>query len=222
MLLSGCEQESSIPTMPRAAILAGAESMLAGCTANLDGNGDIAEAGLVAAGWKPVRRTMSAVVEKDNSVGLKDEVRSPDTPSTLKSTRDHEATTWTHGGWIAELFVSRNGGAFSERMPGECSISFHGKEKDTAESVRGLLAGKYGRPVRIGTRSRGGDYLTPRWFGREIHAQYWALPHHDVYWVSSAPRFARIEVVAMPDRSQLSRWSDAQPGFRVHIPEAAD
>lgn len=219
LALSACGTESTLPISPRDAIVAGAQRTLAGCTVPLDPNGDINEAGLTAAGWTPATRTRSAIVEVNNTVGPQDQPQPPTRPSKLNAANEHESSVWRAPGLPAELYLSRNGGPFETRMPGECSIQFRGDARETGDLVRDLLTRKYGRPVRVGTRSAGGDWLTPRWFESEIHAQYWRLPRHDVYWVSSDPRFAAIEVVAMPDRAKLDKWSNAQPDSRVYIPE---
>lgn len=218
-ILGACGTESSLPVMSRAAIAAGAERTLAACTAALDANGDIAEAGLKAAGWRPTKRTKMAIIQTGNSVGPKETEQPLNRPAELATASEYENSFWRHPGLAAELYLERNGGPFEKRTPGECSISLRGDNRETADQVRALLVRKYGRPVRVGTRSPGGDWLTPRWFEREIHAQYWRLPTHDVYWVSSDPKFAAIEVVAMPDRTKLDQWSRAKPDSRVYIPE---
>lgn len=210
LLLSGCSQESSSQTMSRTAILEGAESMLAGCTAGLDTNGDIGEAGLVAAGWKVTKRTRSEFVMENNVGSVRESAQPLNAPSTLRSKREYEWTNWIHPGSTAQLDVERHGGAVSERIQTECRIGFLGSERETAEDVRALLVRKYGKPARTGLRSSGGDFLAPKF---ESHYQYWRLPHHDLFWVSADPTDVSLEVTAMPDG--VMRFEQADDELRA-------
>lgn len=221
--LAGCQEEGApgLPAQSQQAIASGVDAMLAGCTGPLASDGNIGEEGLRAAQWVPVKRVQMDVVDDGKTVGTVDKALPPQSPAVLSTDRQSEYSDWIHAGVAGSLYLTRFGGAVGTQNASECTMAFQGKEDRTAEAIRKQLVAKYGAPRRVGTRSSGGDHLTPRFGDKEIHAQYWQLPKHDIYWVSSAGYSASIEVVGMPDRAKLDPTSSAQPMFRAYIPEQA-
>jgi hypothetical protein len=218
--LAGCGQQSNLPMENDAAIALAATQALAGCTAALTETGDIDEAALTAAGWRPVSRTASAIVTENNTTGMRDRTVPPATRTELDDRRSYETSRWSHAGIAARVEIFRNGGPFSERMMDECSLPLRGDD-GTAANVAELLVRRLGPSTATGIRPAGGDWLTPRWFEPEIRVRYWRRPQHDVYWVSSAEDHVTLEVVAMPDRAALDRWSTSRPEAKFYAGGAA-
>jgi hypothetical protein len=208
--VAACAPSSNLPLENDAAITVAATQALTGCTAALTDAGDIDEAALVASGWRPVRRTASVVVTEGNSTGMQNRNVPAETPTELTNADSYETSQWQRSGVAARLDLSRNGGVLPDRTMGECRIAMRGDE-GTAADLGALLARRLGRPTGTGTRSAGGDWLTPRWFEPEIRVRYWRRPQHDVYFVTSVEDHAAIEVVAMPDRDALDQWSTSRP-----------
>lgn len=219
LALAGCDEASSLPVQSDSDIARGVDAVLAGCTGPLAPDGNIGEASLRAAQWVPIKRVQTDVVDNGTTISAVDKQVPVDTPSTLAADRQSESSEWTHSGIVGTLYLTRFGGAVGVQNVGECTMAFRGKGKATAEAIRKQLVSKYGAPQRVGTRSSGGDHLTPRFGEGEIHAQYWQRLTHDIYWVSDASNAASVEVVAMPDRAKLDPTSSGNPQFRVYIAE---
>jgi hypothetical protein len=209
--ISGCAAEpSTVPRADASAITEAVAKALDACTAPLTEAGDIDDAALVAAGWTPVRRLVSAVVTQGNSTGMRDRAVPPAVPTELADSSSYESSDWSFPGIGSPLYLSRNGGPISERTMAECRLTVRGDDS-AARDVAAQLLVRYGPTDGDGIRSPGGDWLTPRWFEPEIRVRYWRRPSHDVYWVSSLEDHATIEVVAMPDRDALDQFSTSRP-----------
>ncbi len=200
VLLCGCASESTLPVDSDAAILSAAAAAIAGCTAPLNADGDIDEAGLLRAGWRPVNRVLSLVVEENNSVGLRDRVVPASEPQLLADGRAYERSEWQRSGVSATLHLSRNGGPIADRVKAQCDISLRSAD-DAAGPVGAMMRRQLGAPGTTGTRSSGGDWLTPRWFEPDIHERGWQRPQHQISWVSSGEEFVAIEIIAAPEEN---------------------
>ena len=210
-LLSACGSSIDLPQQDDALVIRATLATLAACTQKLTDTGDIDEAGLRAAGWVPQKRTLSRLVTVGNSTGAQDRDVPAATPANLPDSASHEYSQWTNPAWQGTLELERQGGANSERFMGRCTLSLMGRGKDTAAQALLAIVNRYGAPSGEGVRSKGGDWLTPRWGERDTMESYWRLERHDVYFATSDPRLASITVVAMPDRDQLDRYSRDRP-----------
>lgn len=204
-MLASCAGQSDLPQEDMAVVLRGALTTLVACSGPLDANGNIDEAAVAAVGWRPRTRRYGEIVTRGDTTGMEERDVPPASPVRLATSRQYESSDWAHPGWQGMLSLSRNGGAISERTMALCEATFYGRDAETADQVLAAMTQRLGEPERRGQRSRGGDWLTPRWFEPTIQEVYWRLPFHDVYWVSSDPRLVTVEVRAMPDRAALGQ-----------------
>lgn len=210
---------TDLPQQDTAIVLRAVLATLAACTQPLDADGNISEPALAAAGWTPESRRVGAIVTRGNSTGMEERAVPPRQPVQLRTSGETEYSEWIHSGWQGALYLSRHGGAISERTMGQCAASYRGSDARTADQALAAMTRRLGSPAGRGERARGGDWLTPRW-DPAVHEVYWRLPFHDVYWTSSNPREVTVEVRAMPDRDQLDRWSPDRPPEQYRIRES--
>jgi hypothetical protein len=221
LTLTACAAEPSTLLRDDAAAITNAVAKaLDACTAPLTEGGDIDDAALVAAGWTPIRRTVSNVVTEGNSTGMRDRAVPPAMPTELTDSNAYESSEWRVPSLNARLHLSRNGGPISERTMSECRLAVRG-DNSAGRDVAAQLLVRYGSTDGDGTRSAGGDWLTPRWFEPDIRVRYWRRPSHDIYWVSSLDDHATLEVVAMPDREALDEFSTSRPAAKFVADSAA-
>jgi len=211
LALASCGAGIDGPRQDTALVLRAALMTLAACTQTLDRDGNVSEARLAAFGWTPRSRRVSVIVRRDDMVTSEDRPLPPGQPSRLRSVEETEYSEWGHPGWEGLIYLTRQGGAVSERMTGRCEATYYGRDAATADQALAAMTQRLGPPIGRGERPRGGDFLTPRWFEPTVHDVYWRLPHHDVYWVSSNPRMITVEVRAMPDRDRMDQYSPDRP-----------
>lgn len=200
MTLAGCGGTIDAPPQDTPVVVRAALMTLAACTQRLDADGNVDERAVALFGWRPQARRYSRFVMRGDTGGMEERLVPPDRPSRLSTYSEYESSEWTNPGWQGVLNLSRNGGPIGQRTMGECSAFYYGRDPETAAIVMAAMTQRLGQPERRGQRSRGGDFLTPRWFEPEIHEVYWRLPFHDVYWVSSDSRVVTVEVKAAPNR----------------------
>lgn len=205
--LAACTPRIDLPQQETTLVLRAALVTLAACTQRLDADGNVDEATIRAFGWTPQTRRTGRVVTRGDTTGFEERNVPPATPVRMTSPDQSEYSDWAHPSWQGMLSLSRSAGPLAERTMGQCEASYYGRDAATADQVLTAMTQRLGEPARRGERSRGGDWLTPRWFEPVIHEVYWRLPFHDVYWLSSDPRLVTVEVRAMPDRAALGQMS---------------
>ncbi|MGE0178297.1 MAG: hypothetical protein AB7O91_00580 [Sphingomonas sp.] len=211
LALASCGAGFDGPRQDTELVLRATLMTLAACTQPLDRDGNVSEVRLAAFGWTPRSRRVSAIVRRGDTVTSEDRPLSPRQPGRLRTVEETEYSEWAHPGWEGLIYLTRQGGAVSERMMGQCAASYFGRDAATADQALAAMTQRLGPPIGRGERPRGGDFLTPRWFEPTVHDVYWRLPFHDVYWVSSNRHMVTVEVRAMPDRDRLDEFSRDRP-----------
>lgn len=203
--LVGCGRGPNLPVQDTARAIAVFERALGACSAGLTPSGGIDQRAIAASGWRVVSRSARTWTEN--------RPLPVDAYPTLRP-GEYETTEWTLDGSPSPLFGTR-WHASSPEMHDSCAVGARTESRATADQVVSALTRRFGRPPdRAGPLPRGGDFLTPR-FDSELYGRYWALPRNDVYVTTGDDGYVSLEVVAMPNRAALDRYSPDNPELRV-------
>jgi hypothetical protein len=209
-LLGACGGPASkMPVQSTAAVVAAFRDVIAGCSAPLTNAGEIDQRALAASGWSVTSRT--------SRVNLEDRVYPLDAYPALRAT-EYEATQWQHTRHVGDMVLIRGDLVSSSRMLDHCTMNgrVSKRQNELDDVVAGLVAHFGRKPDRVGAVPRGGDFLTPRSDPQQT-GFYWKLEKHDVYLQTAPGGFASIDVVAMPARDSLDKYSSDRPEHRIVI-----
>jgi hypothetical protein len=121
-----------------------------------------------------------------------------------------EVTLWQHKELVGRLELVDYDGELAD----SCMFDARAAGSDGADKVLVALTRKLGAPKRHGTVPQGGDFLTPRKLEKKV-GYYWPLSRSDVYLTVFDDQTVRIEILAMPDRQGLDRYSSDRPESRI-------
>ena len=212
-LLTACASSSGpdLPVQAPAAVVAAFNAVIAGCARPLTEAGLIDQRALAAAGWTVTSRTTRFEVTNTTHAL---------TDYPLLRAGEYEATEWRHAGVAGDMELIRWDERSATRSFDHCRLNGRVADDAAMAAVVAAMARRIGHaPDRQGEVPRGGDGLTPRFFpDPNDRGYYWALPQHDVYLQTSTDDFASIDIVAMPDRTDLDQYSSDLPSHRIYVP----
>jgi hypothetical protein len=210
LTLSACNRPGSDMTVQTpAAVVASFQDVIAGCATPLTNAGEIDQRALAASGW--------TLTSRKTRLELEDRVLALDAYPALRA-GEYEATDWQHAGRPEAMQLIRSDLVSASRMLDHCFM--WGRFSKGTAALDAVIAGMSThfnrRADRVGAIPRGGDFLTPR-SDPPTTGYYWKMPQHDVYLSTSPDGFTSIDVVAMPDRSKLDKYSSDRPEHRLVI-----
>lgn len=205
--IAGCAPaRDDLPVQEPGPVVVGFISALRACSAGLTPEGSIDQNAMAATGWQVIsRQTRFEQQDRDLAVNAFPALRP----------QEYEATRWTRPGATSPIELVRwDTGTDGFDMLDKCVVGARVADDGATGQVIAAMTRVFGRPPdRHGLIPRGGDFLTPR-FDPQSTGDYWALPRHDVYILSS-DGYLSLEVVAMPDRSRLDQYSSDRPEHRI-------
>lgn len=207
--LAACgDAGGDMPEQAPIPVIAALNGVITACAARVSDAGVIDQAALAAAGWTAVSRSVQMNAE-NRRVAV-------DEYPVLRA-GEYEATEWRHAGHVSVMHLVRWDELTTNRSPDKCMMDARVANPAGLGAVLAGMTQRFARaPDRTGLVPRGGDFLTPR-NDLQQTGHYWALPRSNVFLQISPDGFARIEVVAIPNRDALDQYSPDRPENRLVI-----
>lgn len=199
---------SDMPEQAPVRAVAAFNDVITACSAGTSDAGVIDQRAMASAGWTVAARSMQLNAENRRvAVGEYPVLRAG----------EYEATEWRHAGHVGALHLVRWDELTTNRSPDTCMMDVRIADPAGLGAVLAGMTQRFARaPDRTGLVPRGGDFLTPRDDPQQT-GHYWALPRNNIFLQISPNGFARIEVVAMPNRDTLDQYSPDRPENRLVI-----